>query len=171
MAQALVASSSSSFLLNASAAKTARPQVSACFLPRSRVSQIASSFKSGSPLVVRLASMRNFECRSAWVPIRCEQGAKESSGLDVWLGRLAMVGFATVITVEIVTGKGLLEVIKLLNSWGFYVPAFSSFSDCMKLKSYSNFGFVTPFPSLALVVTSLIGILAAVFIFQSAARD
>ncbi|PKU67334.1 stress enhanced protein 1, chloroplastic isoform X2 [Dendrobium catenatum] len=143
MAQALVASSSSSFLLNASAAKTARPQVSACFLPRSRVSQIASSFKSGSPLVVRLASMRNFECRSAWVPIRCEQGAKESSGLDVWLGRLAMVGFATVITVEIVTGKGLLE----------------------------NFGFVTPFPSLALVVTSLIGILAAVFIFQSAARD
>ncbi|KAH0458413.1 hypothetical protein IEQ34_013728 [Dendrobium chrysotoxum] len=143
MAQALVASSSSSFLLNASAAKTARPQVSACFLPRSRVSQIASSFKSGSPLVVRLASMRNFECRSAWVPIRCEQGAKESGGLDVWLGRLAMVGFATVITVEIVTGKGLLE----------------------------NFGFVTPFPSLALVVTSLIGILAAVFIFQSATRD
>ncbi|KAI0502617.1 hypothetical protein KFK09_017572 [Dendrobium nobile] len=143
MAQALVASSSSSFLLNASAAKTARPQVSACFLPRSRVSQIASSFKSGSPLVVRLASMRNFECRSAWVPIRCEQGAKESSGLDVWLGRLAMIGFATVITVEIVTGKGLLE----------------------------NFGFVTPFPSLALVVTSLIGIIAAVFIFQSATRD
>lgn len=44
------------------------------------------------------------------VSIRCEQGTKESSGLDVWLGRLAMVGFATAITVEISTGKGLLEV-------------------------------------------------------------
>lgn len=47
------------------------------------------------------------------VSIRCEQGAKGSSGLDVWLGRLAMVGFATAITVEIATGKGLLEVIFL----------------------------------------------------------
>ncbi|RWW08459.1 hypothetical protein GW17_00028101 [Ensete ventricosum] len=44
------------------------------------------------------------------VSIRCEQGTKDSSGLDVWLGRLAMVGFATAITVEISTGKGLLEV-------------------------------------------------------------
>ncbi|RZS29404.1 hypothetical protein BHM03_00063136 [Ensete ventricosum] len=43
------------------------------------------------------------------VSIRCEQGTKDSSGLDVWLGRLAMVGFATAITVEISTGKGLLE--------------------------------------------------------------
>lgn len=44
------------------------------------------------------------------VSIRCEQSSKEGSGLDVWLGRLAMVGFAAAISVEIVTGKGLIEV-------------------------------------------------------------
>ncbi|XP_020582721.1 stress enhanced protein 1, chloroplastic-like [Phalaenopsis equestris] len=143
MAHALVASSTFSFLLNASAAKFQRTQASARLLPRSGVSQISSSFKSGSSLDFRSSPMRKFECRSVWVPIRCEQGAKESGGLDVWLGRLAMVGFATVITVEIVTGKGLLE----------------------------NFGFVTPLPSLALAVTALIGILAAVFIIQSATQD
>ncbi|KAK8965309.1 hypothetical protein KSP40_PGU013016 [Platanthera guangdongensis] len=52
---------------------------------------------------------RNFDCRSMWLPIKCEQGTKETGGLDVWLGRLAMVGFASAITVEVVTGKGLLE--------------------------------------------------------------
>lgn len=44
------------------------------------------------------------------MPIRCEQSTKESGGLDIWLGRFAMVGFASAISVEIVTGKGLLEV-------------------------------------------------------------
>lgn len=42
--------------------------------------------------------------------VRCEQSTNEGSGLDIWLGRLAMVGFAAAITVEIATGKGLLEV-------------------------------------------------------------
>ena len=49
-------------------------------------------------------------CQAMSVSIRCEQGAKKNNRLDVWLGRLAMVGFATAITVEIATGKGLLEV-------------------------------------------------------------
>ncbi|KAG6519967.1 hypothetical protein ZIOFF_016996 [Zingiber officinale] len=77
------------------------------------------------------------------VSIRCEQGTKDNNGLDVWLGRLAMVGFTTAITVEISTGKGLLE----------------------------NFGFTTPIPTLALVVTALVGLLTVFFIFQSASRD
>jgi len=34
-----------------------------------------------------------------------------------------------------------------------------------------NFGFVTPIPTLALVVTALVGVLTAFFIFQSASRD
>ena len=43
--------------------------------------------------------------------VRCEQSTNEQgSGLDVWLGRLAMVGFAAAISVEIATGKGLLQV-------------------------------------------------------------
>lgn len=44
------------------------------------------------------------------VSIRCEQGTQDGNSLDVWLGRLAMVGFAVAISVEIATGKGLLEV-------------------------------------------------------------
>ncbi|OAY81567.1 Stress enhanced protein 1, chloroplastic [Ananas comosus] len=86
---------------------------------------------------------RKIESRATSISIRCEQGAKQNNGLDVWLGRLAMVGFATAITVEISTGKGLLE----------------------------NFGFTTPLPTLALAVTALVGVLAAFFIFQSASRE
>jgi hypothetical protein len=47
------------------------------------------------------------------VSIRCEQST-ESNSLDVWLGRLAMIGFAVAISVEITTGKGLLEVCHML---------------------------------------------------------
>lgn len=50
--------------------------------------------------------------------IRCEQSTKEG-GLDVWLGRLGMVGFTAAIGVEIATGKGLLEVLHML--WAFYI--------------------------------------------------
>jgi hypothetical protein len=42
--------------------------------------------------------------------IRCEQGTKNSDGLDVWLSRGAMLGFTAALTVELSTGKGLLEV-------------------------------------------------------------
>lgn len=42
--------------------------------------------------------------------VRCEQSSKDGNGLDVWLGRTAMVGFAVAISVEVSTGKGLLEV-------------------------------------------------------------
>ncbi|KAJ1402900.1 stress enhanced protein 1, chloroplastic-like [Sesbania bispinosa] len=77
------------------------------------------------------------------VSIRCEQSTKGGSGFDVWLGRLAMVGFAVAISVEIATGKGLLE----------------------------NFGVGTPLPTVALAVTALVGVLTAVFIFQSASKN
>lgn len=48
--------------------------------------------------------------KAAAFSVRCEQSSKDGSGLDVWLGRTAMVGFAVAISVEISTGKGLLEV-------------------------------------------------------------
>ncbi|KAG0491370.1 hypothetical protein HPP92_004355 [Vanilla planifolia] len=126
-----------------SAAKSFSRRISSFIISRSGAPLIASSFKSGSPLVVGLAPRRSSKCQAGQVSIRCEQGTKANGGLDVWLGRLAMVGFVTAITVEVVTGKGLLE----------------------------NFGFVTPLPTLALFLTALVGILAAIFIFQSAARD
>ncbi|KAM1405241.1 hypothetical protein ACFX2F_000092 [Malus domestica] len=68
-----------------------------------------------------------------------KQGARKEGGLDVWLGRLAMIGFAVAIGVEVSTGKGLLE----------------------------NFGLTSPLPTAALGVTALVGVLTAVFIFQS----
>ncbi|RVW61420.1 Stress enhanced protein 1, chloroplastic [Vitis vinifera] len=82
-------------------------------------------------------------CRATSVSIRCEQSANEGNSLDVWLGRLAMVGFAVAISVEITTGKGLLE----------------------------NFGLTSPLPTVALAVTALVGVLTAVFIFQSASKN
>lgn len=58
--------------------------------------------------------------RGASVSVRSEQSTEGGSGLDIWLGRGAMVGFAVAISVEIATGKGLLEVTnstsKLLSS-------------------------------------------------------
>ncbi|XP_074557983.1 stress enhanced protein 1, chloroplastic-like [Curcuma longa] len=113
--------------------------------PPSGASPLASSFTPGLTTAFWITSNRrkvNQQETSA-VSIRCEQGTKENNGLDVWLGRLAMVGFTIAITVEISTGKGLLE----------------------------NFGFTTPIPTLALVVTALVGLLTVFFIFQSASRD
>ncbi|KAG6710621.1 hypothetical protein I3842_05G010700 [Carya illinoinensis] len=75
--------------------------------------------------------------------IRCEQSTKDGNSVDVWLGRLAMAGFAVAISVEIATGKGLLE----------------------------NFGLTSPLPTVALAITGLVGVLTAIFIFQSASKD
>nr|QJF74560.1 light-harvesting chlorophyll a/b-binding protein [Carica papaya] len=105
-----------------------------------------TTFASGSPLLIWRTSVHQRKptykaARS--VSVRCEQSTQESNSLDVWLGRFAMVGFAAAITVEIATGKGLLE----------------------------NFGLTTPLPTVALAVTALVGVLTAVFIFQSASEN
>ncbi|XP_060168180.1 stress enhanced protein 1, chloroplastic [Lycium barbarum] len=103
-----------------------------------------SVFATGSPLLSRnsFSQIKAVPSRAASVSIRCGQSTNESN-LDVWLGRSAMVGFAAAITVEIATGKGLLE----------------------------NFGVSGPLPTVALAVTALVGILTAVFIFQSASKN
>ncbi|KAK6131924.1 hypothetical protein DH2020_034332 [Rehmannia glutinosa] len=107
--------------------------------------KFGSAFATGSPLLIgrhfhqKIKSVYN----SKSVSIRCEQSSKSGNGLDVWLGRLAMVGFAAAISVEIATGKGLIE----------------------------NFGLPTPLPTVALAVTALVGVLTAIFIFQSASEN
>ena len=63
-----------------------------------------------SLVVIRRSHERKPACKAMPVSIRCEQSTQEGNSLDIWLGRLAMVGFASAITVEIATGKGLLEV-------------------------------------------------------------
>ncbi|XP_030543999.1 stress enhanced protein 1, chloroplastic isoform X1 [Rhodamnia argentea] len=113
-------------------------------VPRVRLPDRATSgatFATGSPLAVkRPSSSRKSASKAAAVSIRCKQNTGEGNSLDVWLGRLAMVGFAAAISVEIGTGKGLLE----------------------------NFGLTAPLPTVALAVTALVGVLTAIFIFQSA---
>ncbi|KAK6121416.1 hypothetical protein DH2020_044841 [Rehmannia glutinosa] len=106
--------------------------------------KFGTAFATCFPLLIkRSIYQRNPACNSKSVSIKCEQSTKDGNGLDVWLGRLAMAGFAAAITVEIVTGKGLLE----------------------------NFGLTSPLPTVALAVTALVGVLTAVFIFQSASKN
>ncbi|KAI4375230.1 hypothetical protein MLD38_013125 [Melastoma candidum] len=102
-----------------------------------------TSFVAGTPLVIRRPPcLTSPACKAATFTIRCEQSTQGSNSVDVWLGRFAMVGFAIGISVEIATGKGLLE----------------------------NFGLTSPLPTVALALTGLVGVLAAVFIFQSASK-
>ncbi|CAF2147078.1 hypothetical protein HID58_000385 [Brassica napus] len=118
---------------------------------RVHVPQLAgsrSTFASGSPLLpLNLRLPRggggSGNRRGASVSVRSEQSTEGGSGLDIWLGRGAMVGFAVAISVEIATGKGLLE----------------------------NFGVASPLPTVALAVTALVGVLTAVFIFQSSSKN
>ncbi|KAF9603470.1 hypothetical protein IFM89_036273 [Coptis chinensis] len=113
-------------------------------IPLSNTASIAASFTQGSPLLVwRTSSQKKPGCKAAAVSIRCEQGTKDSSGLDIWLGRFAMIGFAAAIGVEVTTGKGVLE----------------------------NVGLTSPLPTVALAVTALVGVLTAIFIFQSASKE
>ncbi|KAL5788234.1 hypothetical protein ACOSP7_005183 [Xanthoceras sorbifolium] len=112
-------------------------------LPISNYSRIRTTFATGSPLLWRSSRQKMPLRKANPVSVRCEQSSQESTSLDVWLGRLAMVGFAAAISVEIATGKGLLE----------------------------NFGLTSPLPTVALAVTGLVGVLTAVFIFQSASKN
>ncbi|KAF5814077.1 hypothetical protein HanRHA438_Chr00c03g0844371 [Helianthus annuus] len=107
------------------------------------VQRIGTSFICGSPLVCRTPHQKVLTRKATSFSVVCEQSSKGGSGLDVWLGRVAMIGFAVAISVEISTGKGLLE----------------------------NFGLTSPLPTVALAVTALVGVLTAVFIFQSASDN
>ncbi|MCH1922999.1 hypothetical protein L9G15_26670, partial [Shewanella sp. A3A] len=64
-------------------------------------------------------------------------------GLDVWLSRGAMLGFVAAITVELTTGKGVLQ----------------------------NVGLTSPVPTVALALTGVVGVATAFLIFQSASQD
>ncbi|KAF2913445.1 stress enhanced protein 1, chloroplastic isoform X1 [Oryza sativa Japonica Group] len=93
-----------------------------------------------------LVSMRRQKARS--LTVRCEQGAKGGGGgggggLDVWLSRGAMLGFVAAITVELTTGKGVLQ----------------------------NVGLTSPVPTVALALTGVVGVATAFLIFQSASQD
>ncbi|XP_039824899.1 stress enhanced protein 1, chloroplastic-like isoform X2 [Panicum virgatum] len=114
------------------AAATAAPSFSSCMSGRACSLRVTSSKR------------RVFSRTGRALSIRCEQSAKQGGGgADVWLGRAAMVGFASAISVEVATGKGFLQ----------------------------NFGVATPAPTLALVVSGLVVGLAVFFLLQSGSRD
>ncbi|GAU24278.1 hypothetical protein TSUD_48660 [Trifolium subterraneum] len=122
---------------------TTRNSAASVQFPKPSLASARASFATGSSLIIRRSHDRKTVCKAMPVSIRCEQNTNDGNGLDVWLGRVAMVGFATAITVEITSGKGLLE----------------------------NFGLTSPLPTVALAVTALVGVLTAVFIFQSASEN
>ena len=66
------------------------------------------------PVLRRASCQRKPAFNAMPLTVRCEQSSQEGNSLDIWLGRLAMVGFAVAISVEIGTGKGLLEVRNIL---------------------------------------------------------
>ncbi|PUZ45559.1 hypothetical protein GQ55_8G234200 [Panicum hallii var. hallii] len=102
------------------------------------------SGRAASALRVTSSKRRAVSSRAGRsLSIRCEQSAKQGGGPDVWLGRAAMVGFASAISVEVATGKGFLQ----------------------------NFGVATPAPTLALAVSGLVVGLAVFFLLQSGSRD
>ncbi|GAB4852888.1 hypothetical protein Ancab_017085 [Ancistrocladus abbreviatus] len=79
-------------------------------LHTSNFARTAISFIRGSRLVMQKSSCQmKTVYRATASTVRCERSANKGSSLDVWLSRFAMIGFAVAISVEIATGKGLLE--------------------------------------------------------------
>nr|ACG27175.1 hypothetical protein [Zea mays] len=109
------------------------PVVAAAAPSLGRVSGHASAAPSKRRVSCRAVSSRSLSI------IRCEQSAKKGGGPDTWLGRAAMVGFASAIAVEVATGKGFLQ----------------------------SLGVGTPAPTLALAVSGLVVGLAVFFLLQS----
>lgn len=81
--------------------------------------------------------------RGVSVGVRCEQNTEGGNSLDIWLGRIAMLSFAAAITIEITTGKGVLQ----------------------------NIGLTSPLPTVALGLVTAVGVFFAFNIFRSASED
>lgn len=70
----------------------------------------------------------------------CQATDGNTNSLDIWVGRAAMLGFVSVMAIEIATGRGVLE----------------------------NVGLAAPIPALALALTAVVGGVTAFGIFRSA---
>ncbi|CAN0846343.1 Stress enhanced protein 1, chloroplastic [Linum grandiflorum] len=124
--------------------RDACPVISASLRPISRLSLTSPSGRFGAasaPGFPLFAVRSRSRVMNTSFSIRSEQSSKEGNSLDVWIGRVAMIGFALAITVEVSTGKGLIE----------------------------NFGLASPLPTAALAVMGLVGGVTAVYIFQTSA--
>lgn len=113
--------------------------------------------------------------------MRCEQGAKGGAGaggLDVWLSRGAMLGFVGAVTVELTTGKGVLQVWNCLSRSCLLwltdrdrTVLILGIGRWKSLAAAQNVGLTAPLPTLALALTGVVGVLTAFLIFQSGTPD
>ncbi|KAJ6896364.1 hypothetical protein NC651_022544 [Populus alba x Populus x berolinensis] len=125
-ALAQVSASLSLSIHDVSAVRPSRTRLPISRLPTSSLARNGTAFAT---VISRTSRQKKAAGRATFVSVRCGKSTQEGSGVDVWIGRLAMVGFAGVVSVEIATGKGLLE----------------------------NFGLTVPLPTVALAVTGLMG--------------
>ncbi|KAL2900156.1 Stress enhanced protein 1 chloroplastic [Bienertia sinuspersici] len=106
-------------------------------LPTSNFARNATSFLRGSPLGCPQSKLDFYKMRAKYTG---------GSGLDIWLGRIAMIGFAVAISVEVSTGKGLLEVGALIPLYtNLIAGALEVYVTCamdFRLRFLSQVGFI-----------------------------
>ncbi|KAL2896697.1 Stress enhanced protein 1 chloroplastic [Bienertia sinuspersici] len=112
-------------------------------LPTSNfVRNATSMFESDAVKFAQLKVARKANSAS----IKCEQSTEGGSGLDTWLGRIAMIGFDVAISVEVSTGKGLLEVGALIPLYtNLIIGALEVYVTCamdFRLRFLSQVGFI-----------------------------
>eukprot|EP00249_Psilotum_nudum_P003730 c17220_g1_i1 orf=704-1138(-) len=80
-----------------------------------RVSSVSSQIYGSSKSCKIWSSFPSIQPHRSLAGVaRCEQANDGGvNSLGIWLGRAAMLGFVATLAVEIVTGKGLLEVTEL----------------------------------------------------------
>ncbi|KAJ7535236.1 hypothetical protein O6H91_12G023900 [Diphasiastrum complanatum] len=116
-------------------------------LPQRRTHSFSSSFLGEGLAGFPKASYQGISNRRAAVLIRCEQasggGNNTRNNINLWLGRFAMLGFVGVISIEIITGKGVLQQV----------------------------GINSPAPTAALALMAVVGTIVAIAIFRSASTQ
>jgi len=129
-----------------SSSRSAMPVMSLCSpLIKNGISFSSSCqlLQSSQIFILQATRARTQERRGVSVGVRCEQSTEGGNSLDIWLGRIAMLSFAAAITIEVTTGKGVLQ----------------------------NIGLTSPLPTVSLALVTVVGVLVAFLIFRSGSKD
>lgn len=129
-----------------SSSRSAMPVMSICSPLTKNIISFSSScqlLQSSRIFILQATCPRIQQRRGVSVGVRCEQNSEGGNSLDIWLGRIAMLSFAAAITIEITTGKGVLQ----------------------------NIGLTSPLPTVSLGLVTAVGIFFAFNIFRSASED
>jgi len=129
-----------------SSSRSAIPVMSLCSpLIKNGISSSSSCqlLQSSRIFILQATCPRIQERRGVLVGVRCEQSTEGNNSLDIWLGRFAMLSFVAAITIEITTGKGVLQ----------------------------NIGLTAPLPTVSLGLVTAVGVVVAFKIFRSGSED